>query len=102
MTVNTELSKRRYDGNGLTTGFDYDFKIPLNSDLAVSLFDPDDIEYPQIEGTHYSMTGAGSDVGGRVTFTVAPPDQWTVLLLSDVSYVQPTDFKNQGRFFRAS
>lgn len=99
MTVNTELSKRIYTGNGVATDYDYDFKIPLAGDLAVSLFDLDGVELPQVLNTDYTVTGAGGDNGGKVLFTVPPPNGYTILLLSDATYTQPTDFKNQGRFF---
>lgn len=99
MTVNTELSKRIYTGNGVATDYDYDFKIPLAGDLAVSLFDLDGVELPQVLNTDYTVTGAGGDNGGKVLFTVPPPNGYTILLLSDAAYTQPTDFKNQGRFF---
>lgn len=99
MTVNTELSKRIYTGNGVATDYDYDFKIPLAGDLAVSLFDLDGVELPQVLNTDYTVTGAGGDNGGKVLFSVAPPVGYTILLLSDAAYTQPTDFKNQGRFF---
>lgn len=99
MTVNTELSKRIYTGNGVATDYDYDFKIPLAGDLAVSLFDLDGVELPQVLNTDYTVTGAGGDNGGKVLFSVAPPAGYTILLLSDATYTQPTDFKNQGRFF---
>lgn len=99
MTVNTDLSKRIYTGNGVATDYDYDFKIPLAGDLEVSLFDLDGVELPQVLNTDYTVTGAGGDNGGKVLFTVPPPSGYTILLLSDASYTQPTDFKNQGRFF---
>ena len=99
MTVNTELSKRIYTGNGVATDYDYDFKIPLAGDLAVSLFDLNGVELPQVLNTDYTVTGAGGDNGGKVLFTVPPPNGYTILLLSDATYTQPTDFKNQGRFF---
>ena len=66
MTVNTELSKRIYTGNGVATDYDYDFKIPLAGDLAVSLFDLDGVELPQVLNTDYTVTGAGGDNGGKV------------------------------------
>jgi hypothetical protein len=99
MTINTDLSKRVYTGNGAKLDYDYDFKIPLASDLKVSLYDLDGVEYVQILDTDYEITGAGSDVGGQVLFTVAPTNGWTIILLSNAGYTQPTDFKNQGRFF---
>lgn len=99
MTINTDLSKRIYAGNGVTTEFDYDFKIFLDSDLRVSLIDADGNETVQVLDTDYTVDGAGFEAGGSVTFMVAPGNDVTVLLMSNVPYTQPTDLKNQGRFF---
>lgn len=99
MTINTDLSKRTYTGNGVKLDYDYDFKIPLASDLKVSLYDLDGVEHVQVLDTDYEITGAGSDAGGQVIFMAAPADDWTIILLSNADYTQPTDFKNQGRFF---
>jgi hypothetical protein len=99
MTINTELSKRIYTGNGVKLDYDYDFKIPSAADLKVSLYDLNDVEYVQVLDTDYEITGAGSDIGGQVLFVVPPASGWKVVLLSNAAYIQPTDFKNQGRFF---
>ena len=99
MTINTESTKRIYDGNGTTTDFDYDFKIFVDTDLLVTLIDAAGNETVQVLNTDYTVTGEGFEAGGKVKFTSAPAAGVTVLIQSDVPYTQPTDFKNQGRFF---
>lgn len=100
MTINTESTKRTYAGNGVTTQFDYDFKIFVESDLRVSLVDDlTGIETLQALNVDYTITGEGFEAGGKATFITPPPAGTTVILLSNVPYTQPTDYKNQGRFF---
>lgn len=99
MTINTESTKRIYSGNGTTTDFDYDFKIFVDTDLLVTLIDAAGNETVQVLNTDYTVTGEGFEAGGKVKFTSAPAAGVTVLIQSDVPYTQPTDLKNQGRFF---
>lgn len=99
MTINTESTKRIYSGNGTTTDFDYDFKIFVDTDLLVTLIDAAGNETVQVLNTDYTVTGEGFEAGGKVKFTSAPAAGVTVLIQSNVPYTQPTDLKNQGRFF---
>lgn len=99
MTINTDLSKEIYDGNGVTTVFPFGFKIFVDSDLEVTLIDADGVETLQVLNTDYTVDNAGFEAGGSITLAVAPPAGTTVLIKSAVPYTQPADYKNQGRFF---
>lgn len=99
MTVPTLTDRNIYDGTGSTTVFPYTFQILQDSDMAVSLIDADGVETVLALSTDYTVSGAGSESGGNVTFVVAPEDGVTVLLLRLLPYTQPTDYKNQGSFY---
>jgi len=99
MTINTDLAKEIYDGNGVTTAFPFGFKVFVDSDLEVTLIDANGVETLQVLNTDYTVDNAGFEAGGSVTFTDAPADGVTVLIKSAVPYTQPADYKNQGRFF---
>jgi hypothetical protein len=99
MTVSTTFNKEIATGNGVATSFPFNFGTLPTPDLVVSLFDLDDVEIPQVEGVDYTITGAGLEDGGAVIFTVAPPNNYTVLILRLIPLTQPTDIKNQGSFF---
>ena len=74
MTLSTTLAKKTYDGDGATTAFPTVFKFLQNSHVVVTHVDASGGETVWAEGTHYSLTGAGSDSGGTVTVTTSPAD----------------------------
>lgn len=82
-------------GNGVTTVFDYEFKITDASDLAVVIVD----EAFLTLGTHYTVQGVGNNGGGTITLVTAL-GAGKVLEISDA--VQPSQlipFANQGAFY---
>ena len=99
MTVATTTNKAIGTGNGLATTFPFTFGTLPTGDLVVTLISPDGIEEVQTEITDYTVLGEGSEDGGSVVFSVAPPDQYTVLIQRIVPILQPTDYKNQGSFY---
>lgn len=100
MTIASQTSKNVYVGNGSTTVTSYTFPILQDSDLRVSVFDPatgaEDVLTLNVD---YTVSGAGNEFGGNVTFAVAPAMDSTILILRNLPYTQPTDFKNEGSFF---
>lgn len=100
MTVNTETDRNLYDGTGAQLVFPYTFPVLQNADLEVRLVAADGSYTVAVLDTDYTMTGAGTDEGGEVEFILsAPAADEQVLLIRLIDYLQPTDFKNQGRFF---
>lgn len=99
MTVASETSKSGpYTGNGVTTVFDYEFRIideahirvlrtEANADTILSL------------GADYTVSGVGGTGGGSITMTTAPIASQQVTILRNVPFTQETDLENQGAFF---
>ena len=99
MTVSSSTSSVSYSGNGATTGFSYTFKIFADSDLVVSLKNnTTGVSTTQTLTTDYTVSGAGSDSGGNVTFVTAPPSGNTVIIRRVLPYTQETDYTENDPF----
>ncbi|WP_109373603.1 hypothetical protein [Proteus genomosp. 6] len=99
MTVSTELSHEEYVGNGVTTDFDFRFRIFESRHLIVVVADNDGNETTLKNGTDYTIVGAGSYHGGKVVLNKPLAQGWKILLERDLPVVQETDLRNQGKFF---
>lgn len=99
MTVSTELSHEEYVGNGVTTDFDFRFRIFESKHLIVVVADSEGNETTLKNGTDYTIVGAGSYHGGKVVLNKPLARGWTILLERDLPVVQETDLRNQGKFF---
>ncbi|HGM9835310.1 endonuclease/exonuclease/phosphatase family protein [Proteus mirabilis] len=99
MTVSTELSHEEYVGNGVTTDFDFRFRIFEGKHLIVVVADSDGNENTLKNGTDYTIVGAGSYHGGKVVLNKPLAQGWKILLERDLPVVQETDLRNQGKFF---
>lgn len=99
MTVSTELSHEEYVGNGVTTDFDFRFRIFEGKHLIVVVADSDGNETTLKNGTDYTIVGAGSYHGGKVVLNKPLAQGWKILLERDLPVVQETDLRNQGKFF---
>ena len=84
MTFSTANNKATYTGNGVTVAFSFPYLFKDNDHLKVYL---DGV----LSGSGYSITGAGNPAGGTVTFSTAPANGVSVVLLRQVPYVQETD-----------
>lgn len=87
MSVTSTTRRVSYTGNGVTTAFSFPFKVLQSSHLHV-YFDGAE----QFAG--FTVSGVGSDAGGSVTFSSAPADGVTVLLLRTVPYTQEFSIVN--------
>lgn len=99
MTVSTELSHEEYVGNGVTTDFDFRFRIFEGKHLIVVVADSDGNEKTLKNGTDYTIVGAGSYHGGKVVLNKPLAQGWKILLERALPVVQETDLRNQGKFF---
>ncbi|KGA60180.1 putative tail fiber protein [Proteus vulgaris] len=99
MTVSTELSHEEYAGNGVTTDFDFRFRIFESKHLIVVVADSEGNETTLKNGTDYTIVGAGSYHGGKVVLNKPLAQGWKILLERDLPVVQETDLRNQGKFF---
>lgn len=84
MTFSAANNKSTYTGNGVTVAFSFPYLFKDNDHLKVYL---DGV----LSGSGYSITGAGNPAGGTVTFSTAPANGVSVVLLRQVPYVQETD-----------
>lgn len=88
MTVASTDNREVFNGNGVTVAFAFPRKFFLDTDLKV-----------YVDGvlntlsTDYTVSGAGDENGGTVTFLVAPPSgTGNVVILRDPAATQERDF----------
>lgn len=91
MTVSAQTPSNSSTGNGVTTVFPYTFKIIANGDIEVSV---DGVV--QTLNTHYTVSGAGNNAGGNVTFLTAPAADTIVARRRNMALVRDTDYQYQG------
>jgi hypothetical protein len=75
-----------YTGNGATTAFAFGYKFLTNADLKVY-----QAGTLKTITTHYTVSGAGNDAGGTVTFLTAPTNGQSVVIIRDPALTQGTD-----------
>jgi hypothetical protein len=98
MTVSSTTNKVSYSGNGSTVEFAYTFKIFAAADLDVYIRSSTGTETLQTITTNYTVSGAGSDSGGNVTFVTAPATGETVVIQRSVAATQGTDYVENDPF----
>lgn len=83
-----------YAGNGATSVFSFPLRFLENTDLLVFV---DGVQ--KVYATHYTVTGAGSDVGGSVTFTGGniPASGTVVRLQRSTLPKQTVDLTDSGK-----
>lgn len=92
MSIPSDYAPASYTGNGATTSFPTGWKFFANADLVVTV---DGVT--KTEGVDYTLTGAGDDAGGTVTFiSGAPANGATVKLSRSTPRTQPTSLPPQG------
>lgn len=98
MTVASEINHNQYVGNGVTTSFDYQFRVFKASHLQVQITNLDGVLTTLVLNTDYTVTGVGS-VGGKVVLTAPLANGWGITIDRDLPLVQETDLRNQGTFY---
>ncbi|ETS99812.1 hypothetical protein [Providencia alcalifaciens] len=99
MTVSTEISSNEYTGNGVTTDFDYKFRIFKASNLSVTTSDADGDNVVTLRlGTDYTVTDVNKSAGGKVILTKPLADKHQISIARVIPIVQETSFRNQGKF----
>lgn len=93
MTISSTTSRWEYTGDGSNTGFAVNNKFFADSDLEVY-----EDGVLQTLTTHYTVTGAGNDAGGTVTFVSAPANSAEVTIIRNVPDTQTTDLPAAGAF----
>lgn len=104
MTVTSETVRVAYAGNGSTTVFSTSFIFEDNDHVVVTLIvDATGVETAWVEGTQYTLTGAGTGAAGSLTVDTSPTDYTpasgeTLVIVRDVPHTQETDFPTGGSF----
>ncbi|MBB3558845.1 hypothetical protein FHX06_000142 [Rhizobium sp. BK512] len=100
MTISSEINRSGpYSGDGVTTAFDYKFKILEPRHLQVIRTDASGTDTILVLDADYTVTGVGNDGGGSAVITPAPAAGSRVTLLLDVPFTQETDLENQGAYY---
>ncbi|MDN0030957.1 hypothetical protein QVM89_23180, partial [Serratia marcescens] len=99
MTVSTEISREEYTGNGVTTDFDYRFRVFSADELVVSVADTTENISTLVLNTDYTVTGSGSRTGGKVKLVNPLANAWRISIERDLPVTQKMDVRNQGNFF---
>lgn len=97
MTISTTDSRVAYTGDGTTTAFAVPFYFLADADLDV-------YKNGAIRTitTHYTVSGAGDEAGGTVTFVTAPAVDDEIIIVRDVAITQETDYPANDPFPSAS
>lgn len=96
MTLNNRQIRFEYAGNGATTVFSFTDKF-YGIDVYLS-DDSDSSSALQVVGVDYTVADLDEDSGGEVTFTTAPASGFTVILESNTSLVQDTNYVSNTNF----
>jgi hypothetical protein len=103
MTISSETRKAGpFSGNGVTTAFPFSFKVFAATEVYVVQADEDGIESVLVLNSDYTVAlnpNQNTNPGGTVTLSTALPDDFTMVVTSDIEYLQPTDLTNQGGFY---
>jgi hypothetical protein len=98
MTVSSAQNKVSYAGDGSTTVFSVPFLFQANGDITAILRDGQGAETTWVEGTDYTLTGAGNPSGGTLTATTAPASGENLTIKRVVPLTQGTDYPEGGQF----
>ncbi len=100
MTISSTTTKVSYSGTGSQTAFAYTFKIFADSEMQVIIRSSTGTETTKTLTTHYTVSGAGADAGGTVTFTSGniPASGETVVLRRNLALTQGTDYVENDPF----
>lgn len=97
MTVQSELSRKSYDGNGVTTAFAVPFRFldkthlrVIRSVIATGVETELTLDSAGADG--FTVTGAGEPSGGTVTAVTAPSTLQRITILRNVPLTQLLDF----------
>ncbi len=100
MTISSEINRSGpYSGDGVTTDFEYKFKILEPQHLQVIRTDVSGTDSILVLDADYTVTGTGNDGGGSAVIVPAPADGSRITLLLDVPFTQETDLENQGAYY---
>ncbi|RWF74526.1 MAG: hypothetical protein EOQ34_05205 [Mesorhizobium sp.] len=88
-----------YNGNGVTTVFDYEFKITNENYIKVIKADAAGVETVLTIDADYVVSDVGNPAGGQVALTVPLPTGQTLTMIPNVPFTQEIDLENQGAYY---
>ena len=94
MTIETQINREEYVGNGVTTVFPINF--PVYKDRHLKIFAGVDADQHELT-TGFQVTGAGTDAV-NVVFAAPPPAGLVLTILREVPYTQEMKLQNLGDF----
>jgi len=107
MTVSVNESSKRFHGSGSTGPFTWTWRFLANSDVNVYLITSPDEDNPSsesklllVETTDYTLTGAGTYLGGSLTLVSALAVGADLLVERMTAPLQNVSIRNQGNNFR--
>ena len=110
MTISSTNNRNDYTGNGSTADYDYTFRIFSDTDLEVTVLDPDSGAETELTlTTHYTVDGVGDEGGGQISLVDGLFDwidgsgfldtDWILTIRRVRPLTQSTDIRNQGDFY---
>jgi len=103
MTVQSQTSRADYTGNGSTTAFTVPFYFLDNTHVQViRTVIATGVATTLVEGTDYTLTGAGVSSGGTATTTSAPTSAQKLSVLRNVPLTQLIHYVENDPFPAAS
>lgn len=97
MTIATQTSKAAFAGNGVTTVFPLPFPFQREADIKAVLR-RDGADTALAQGTHYTLSGAGTAAGGELTMLAAPATGETLVVWRAPAIVQEVDYVENAAF----
>jgi len=91
--INDISPRIQYTADGSQTAFTYPFPIFEDADIEVYVD-----EALKVLSTDYTVSGAGTDNGGSVTFLTAPTADASVTLIRNLTVERTSDFQESGEF----
>ena len=102
MTVETDTVRVSYIGNGSATTFSYDFAVPDQAFMIVTVVTIATGATVILDDSEYTVTGIGGPTGGIVTYPLSgsPLDSaHQITIRREVPFDQPTNLTNQEGFY---
>ncbi|MCS3423448.1 hypothetical protein M2403_002049 [Rahnella sp. BIGb0603] len=98
MTVSSTQSYVEYNADGTTTAFTIPFYFLLNSDISAMISDSSGNISEPVNGTDFTVTGAGDSGGGSITFGTVSATGNTILIYRNPPVTQETKYYENGKF----
>lgn len=103
MTISSNTRKTEiFVGTGLVSEYSFTFKVFAAADLLVVQQDTSGVETTLTLDEDFSASlnaNQNTNPGGSITLTSALPDSYTLVISTQMGYLQPTDLTNQGGFY---